>query len=112
MAWANIQARPGIFIARLADGVGAFASNFPETIWRGYLVAINEPPWLFRNLMSWMCLIGLLHITVRRAKSTELAFWALVWTSIAVSASVIYFDDGSRTLAASHPLMALFFALG
>ena len=25
---------------------------------------------------------------------------------------MVYFDDGSRTLAASHPLMALFFAMG
>jgi len=39
-------------------------------------------------------------------------FWALIWASVFLSASVVYFDDGARVLAASHPLIALFFAMG
>jgi hypothetical protein len=45
-------------------------------------------------------------------RTVELTFWALLWVSIVASSSMVYFDQGSRTLAASHPLIALFFAMG
>src|ERR1043166_5764232 len=48
----------------------------------------------------------------RRTNSVEIAFWTLVWASIVASASLIYPDDGRRALAASHPLIAMFFATG
>ena len=63
------------------------------------------------NMLTAVSLIGLFHV-VRRAKAVELTFWALLWASIVASSCVIYFDDGPRALAASHPLMALFFAIG
>jgi hypothetical protein len=112
LAWKNISARPQIFFGRLADGVEAFVTDFPDVIWRGYGVAIREPGWLFRNALTAMSLMGVLYIAARRAKSVELTFWALVWASIVASSSMLYFDDGPRTLAVSHPLMALFFAIG
>ena len=112
LAWKNIRERPGIFFGRLAAGAGAFVSDFPDVIWRGYGVGIREPGWLFRNVLTAMSLMGVLYIVVRRAKSVELAFWALLWASIVASSSMLYFDDGARTLAVSHPLMALFFAIG
>jgi hypothetical protein len=56
-------------------------------------------------------LIGILN-AARRITTVELTFWSLVWASIAGSVSIIYFDDGARTLAASYPLIALFFAMG
>jgi hypothetical protein len=62
--------------------------------------------------LTAISLLGLLFIAARRAKPAELTFWALLWASIVASASLIYFDDGPRTLAASQPLIALFFALG
>src|SRR5258708_39350440 len=34
------------------------------------------------------------------------------WVSIVASSSIVYLDGGSRALAASHPLIALFFAMG
>jgi hypothetical protein len=55
---------------------------------------------------------GLAYIFARRAKSVELSFWVLLWASIVASSSLIYYDDGPRALAASHPLIALFFAMG
>ena len=112
LAWKNFSAQPKIFFRRLADGAEAFASQFPDVIWRGYGVAIEEPDWLFRNALTAISLMGFLLIAVRRANSIELTFWALLWASIVASSSMVYFDDGSRTLAASHPLMALFFAMG
>jgi len=112
LAWKNFRARPQIFFGRLADSAANFASDFPDVIWRGYRVAIEEPDWLFRNALTAISLIGLVYIAARRAKSVELTFWALVWASIVASSSILYFDDGPRTLAASQPLMALFFAIG
>ncbi len=112
MAWENFRAEPDVFFRRLADGAEAFASDFPNVIWKGYGTAIEEPDWLFRNALTAISLIGLLYIAARRANSVELTFWALLWASIVASSSMVYFDDGSRTLAASHPLIALFFAMG
>jgi hypothetical protein len=112
MAWSNFRAKPQIFFGRLADNLAKFASDFPDVIWRGYLTDVDEPAWLFRNTLTAISLIGLVYIAARRARSVELSFWALFWASLAASSSLIYYDDGSRTLAASHPLIALFFALG
>jgi hypothetical protein len=112
MAWTNFRARPEIFFSRLADNLEKFASDFPNVIWRGYLTAVSEPNWLFRNTLTAICFAGLAYIFARRAKSVELSFWVLLWASIVASSSLIYYDDGPRTLAASHPLIALFFAIG
>jgi hypothetical protein len=112
LAEKKFRARPEVFFRRLADGVAKFASEFPDVIWRGYRTAVDEPDWLFRNALTAISLMGLVYIAARRAKPLELSFWTLLWTSIVVSSSMVYFDDGPRTLAASHPLMALFFAIG
>src|SRR6266446_5827772 len=112
MAWTNFRAKPEIFFSRLADNLENFTSDFPNVIWRGYHTAVAEPGWLFRNTLTAICLAGLAYIFARRAKSVELAFWTLLWASIVASASLIYPDDGRRTLAASHPLIAMFFAMG
>jgi hypothetical protein len=112
MALDNIRARPEVFFGRLRDGAAKFSSDFPDVIWRGYLAAVSEPDWLFRNTLTAISLMGLVYLAARRAKSVELAFWALLWASIVASSSMIYSDDGPRALAASHPLIALFFAIG
>jgi hypothetical protein len=44
--------------------------------------------------------LGLLWARREGANSVELTFWALLWVSIVVSSSLVYFDDGTRTLAA------------
>jgi hypothetical protein len=112
MAWSNFQAKPQIFFNRLADNLAKFASDFPNVVWRGYLTGVDEPAWLFRNTLTAISLIGLVYIAARRARSVELSFWVLFWASIASSSALIYYDDGPRALAASHPLVALFFAMG
>ena len=112
MAWENFRAEPGVFFARLADSTEEFAADFPNVIWKGHRTAIEEPDWLFRNALTAISLIGLLYIATQRAKAIEFGFWTLLWASIVASSSMMYFDQGSRTLAASHPLIALFFAMG
>jgi hypothetical protein len=112
LARENFRTQPDVFFRRLAESAEEFVTRFPDVIWKGYGTAINEPDWLWRNSLTAVSLIGLLYIAVRRAKAVELTFWALLWASIVASASMIYFDDGPRALAASHPLIALFFAMG
>jgi hypothetical protein len=110
MAWDNFKAKPGVFFGRLASGATEFVTRLPDLLWKGY-GAIPEPEWLWRKLLTAVCLIGLFQLA-RKITAVELTFWALVWASIVASASIVYFDDGARTLAASHPLIALFFAMG
>jgi hypothetical protein len=112
MAWANFRAKPGIFFIRLTDNLKNFTFDFPEVLWRGYLKVLGDPDPMFRKTLTAICLAGLAYIITRRTKSVELVFWALVWASIAASASFIYADDGQRALAASHPLVAMFLATG
>jgi hypothetical protein len=110
IAWDNLRAHPEIFFQRLADGGKAFVTELPTLLWLGY-GPLEEPHWLLRYAVTAIILIGLVQ-AVRRMEGVELSFWALLWASIVVSSCFIYFDDGQRTLAASHPLMALFFATG
>jgi hypothetical protein len=109
MASHNFRANPGVFFHRLGDGAWEFLTRLPDLMWRGYAL-VPEPEWLWRQSLTAICLIGLLYAGWRM-NAAELAFWALAWASIVASASIIYFDDGARTLAASHPLIALFFAM-
>jgi hypothetical protein len=110
-AWKNLSANPAIFFRRLTDSAERFITKFPGVLWNGY-GAVEEPRWVPRSVLVLLCLIGLFYGATRTANAVELSFWALLWASIVASSSFIYFDDGARTLAASHPLMALFFALG
>lgn len=108
----NFRAHPSIFFGRLADGAHEFLSQVNNMVWKGYLLGIPDPSPRLHKLMTVISLIGLLYIMMRRAKRIELSFWALLWVSIVSSAALVFFDDGSRVLAASQPLMALFFAMG
>lgn len=111
-AWKNFRSRPEVSFGRMADGVKEFAREFPNVIWNGYQTAIKEPSWLWRNLLTAISFAGLVFVAIRRTQAVELSFWMLLWVSILASSSLIYFDDGARVLAASHPLIALFFAMG
>jgi hypothetical protein len=111
-AWKNLRADPAPFFLRLADGAEEFIAKFPGVLWKGY-GSVDEPDWLPRSVLTAVSLIGLFYGATRTAANTvELTFWTLLWASIVASSAFIYFDDGARALAASHPMMALFFALG
>jgi hypothetical protein len=112
MAWENFRAAPGVFFGRLGEGVTEFASEFPQVIWKGYGTAIEEPVWLFRNVLTTISVAGLIYIVARRAKAIEFTFWALLWASIIASVSIVYLESGQRTIAVSQPLIVLFFAIG
>jgi hypothetical protein len=111
-AWENFQARPSIFLGRLVGGADEFAKSFPVVIWRGYDMGVNDPNWLFRRAWLAVSLIGLVFLALRRAKTVEISFWALLWASVVASGAFVYYDAGARVLAASHPLIALFVAMG
>jgi hypothetical protein len=112
MAWENFQAHPGVLFRRLGDGIWEFYHRFPETIWKGYGENVEQPAWFYRHALVLLMLIGLCSVAMRQANSIELAFWALLCASLTASVGFVYFDDGNRVLAASQPLVALFFAIG
>jgi hypothetical protein len=112
MAWGNFRAKPSVLFNRIADVGETFFAEFPEAIWQGYGRTIPQPRWLWRDGLTIICLMRLLYAIAWNMKSIERRFWALVLVSIAGSASIIYQDDGARTLAASHPLIALLLATG
>jgi hypothetical protein len=111
MALENLRTDPTVFLSRLLTNAKLFAENFPEVTWRGYGSEIEEPPWLSRTLLAVISGAGILYLALRVARPVELSFWLLLWLSIVASAAVIYFDDGARALAASQPLISLFFAI-
>lgn len=112
MAWTSFRAHPEIFFNRVLEGLQKFTSDVPDVIWRSYIVNMHEPDWLLPDALTAISLAGLLYLLARKANSVELSFWGLLWASIAASMAMIYFDGTSRALAASHPLMVMFFALG
>jgi hypothetical protein len=111
-AWMNFQSNPLVILNRLKESAASFKNQFPQVMWRGYGLGIVEPPWLIRKAIAAIALVGLIFVALRRARMLEITFWGLLWTSIIASAAVIFFDDGARVLAASQPLIALFFAIG
>jgi hypothetical protein len=111
-AWTHLRSDPSPFFQRLGKGIQEFWTDYPLVMWKGYAKAIEYPAWLLPSLLTAISLFGLLYGATQRAKAVEITFWTLLWSSIAASSSVIYLEEGSRVLAASHPLMALFFALG
>ena len=111
-AWENIRTRPGVFVARLVDGVHKFATEFLQVMRNGYNARLPTPVWFFPGLLLTVSLLGIVCFFVRRPNPVELSFWMLFWPSLLLSASVVYLDDGDRVLAASQPLIALFLASG
>jgi hypothetical protein len=111
-AWQNFKQDPTVFFKRLMGGAKEFMATFPGVIWKGYAMPIDEPAWLFPHALELICLIGLFQMARTGMGRLEIAFWLLFWVSIIASSAIIYYDDGARTLAASHPLMALFVAIG
>jgi hypothetical protein len=112
MAWENFRADPKVLFGRLHDAVKTFLSKMPETILRGYLTKIDEPYWFSRIVLFSVMAAGILFVVIPRARSTELIFWALTSASLTASAAFVFFDDGTRVLAVSFPLIALFLAIG
>lgn len=112
LAWENIKAHPEVILRRFVAGAGEFLTGFPNVIWKGYGGAVDDPVWLLRNVLTLIGLAGLVHFAARGMGRVEGTFWILFWAGIIVSSAVVYFDDGARTLAASQPLIALFFASG
>jgi hypothetical protein len=111
-AWHNFQSNPFILLNRLREGAVFFIKQIPDVMWKGYGLAIAEPPWPLRKAINAIVGAGLIFVALRRAQMLEITFWGLLWASIIASAAVVYFDDGARVLAASQPLIALFFAMG
>jgi hypothetical protein len=112
MAAENFRAHPDIFFGRLQSNLSEFFAQLPDMIWTGYFASTDGPSWVFRTLLTIFALLGLSYVVLRRATPIELSFWMLLWVSIVASASIVFADDGRRVLAVSHPLIALFFALG
>jgi hypothetical protein len=111
-AWQNFKADPTIFFMRLAAAAREFLRAFPTVIWKGYGAAVAAPIWLFQNFLTIICIVGLCYAVAFGMNRIEVSFWVLFWASVVASAAIIYYDDGARTLASSHPLIALFLATG
>jgi hypothetical protein len=112
LAWDNFKKDPTILFRRLAAASEEFGTQLPELFWRGYLLPDVEPSWLPRTFLTVLSVFGVLYVMIRRREPGEVAFWLLLWASVVASASFVFFDDGRRVLAASYPLLFLFFAMG
>jgi hypothetical protein len=112
LAWDNFKKDPTILFRRLAAAVYEFGIQLPELFWRGYLLPAVEPSWLPRTFLSMLSGFGIVYVMLRRREKGEIAFWLLLWASVVGSAAFVFSDDGRRVLAASYPLLFLFFAMG
>jgi hypothetical protein len=111
-AWQNFKSNPAVFFERLAGGAKEFLTSFPTVVWKGYGAAVDVPIWLSQSCLVAICFVGLCYIAVYGMNRIEVSFWVLLWASIIASSAMIYYDDGARVLAASHPLIVLFIAMG
>jgi hypothetical protein len=110
MAGENLKKDPAVFFHRLVAGVQSFGQGLTNWLWTGYLG--KQPAWGPRMWLLPIMTLGLLYAMLAQRRRGELEFWLLFWLSLVASASIVIFDDGWRVLTVSHPLVALFFALG
>jgi hypothetical protein len=111
-AWQNFRANPEVLLVRLAGGASDFVKSFPHVIWQGYGFEVPLPAWSFPRMLTALSFLGLAWLARRAADTLETTFWALLWAGIIASSAIVYYDDGARVMAVSHPLIALFFACG
>lgn len=107
----NARSHPGVFIGRLAQGALAFPPRIPSLLVGGYF-GLGSPAWFPLGLFVVVCLVGTVAMLVVRREQGELAFWGLLIASTIASAAFVYFDDGTRVLSASYPLLGLFLVMG
>jgi hypothetical protein len=112
LAAKNFKNDPTVLLGRLVDGSREFLNQLPDLLWRGYLLANNEPSWVPRTFLSLFSIFGVLFVLNKRRDPREIVFWSLLWASITSSAAIVFFDDGRRVMAASLPFISLFFAMG
>lgn len=109
MAWANFLDRPVVSVWRLAEAVQRFIVDLPSVLLSGPTMAptISAP---LKLVISIICASGIVRLIVR--KEFDARFWTLFWLAMLASSALIYMDAGQRAMAASFPLIALFFAMG
>jgi hypothetical protein len=109
MALENFRAQPTVAIKRMALASTAFIRKVVDLLLRGPAL----PPLLpaLKFALQFACLAGA-FVMVRRGDPIANRLWALFWASLTASAALVYFDDGPRVLAASFPMLALFFSTG
>ncbi|MFD2182378.1 hypothetical protein [Rhodoplanes azumiensis] len=107
----NARSHPGVFVGRLVQGALAFTPRIPSLLVGGYF-GLGSPPWFPLGLFVVVCLVGAVGTLVVRREPGELAFWGLLIASTIASAAFVYFDDGTRVLSASYPLLGLFLVMG
>ncbi len=111
MAWKNFIENPAVVVRRLVQGSAQFLHDLPGVLWGGYSGA-PVPYWVPRFFLSLLVILGLARAMIRLGNRKEILFWALSWAAIIASASIVYLDDGARTMAVSYPLVWAFVAMG
>ena len=111
MAWQNFERNPDVLIRRLLSASYSFLANLPNILFSGYGNVVKAR-FIVRSAILCVSIVGLFFAVLRRRERGELLFWALLWSSIIASASIVYFDDGNRVLAVSYVIIWLFFAVG
>jgi hypothetical protein len=109
-ARAKLQADPGIFFARLAEGEVHFVKSIGRRTLTGHHGTIPStfPVWLW----WWVAIGGMVRVLGFKAERDERAFWLLFVTGLAASVPFVMFDDGWRVLCASFVLLAVLLASG
>jgi hypothetical protein len=111
MAWGNFLHHPQVVLRQLLHNGAQFLRDFP-----GWMLAgtgdHSQSRTLYLLLAIWALLPGLIFALRWRSKRIERAFWLALWTSVILSAAVVYGDGGWRGLYITNALLALFAGLG
>jgi hypothetical protein len=105
---------PQIMARSMLDNVGDVVRGTPKFVLSGYSVVagFSGEGYPHQEWALVLLLPGIFFALRRTPAHGELAFWLLMFASMAASAAIIFADDGWRVMYATWPLMALFFALG
>ena len=109
-AWKNFSHDPYLGLSTYAETIPKFVAAIPTILLRGYTT--EKIPNFLPSLFIGIAAVGLARHLFRDGGRRERFFWLLFWISLLASSGLVFNDDGRRTMSASYPLLALFFAIG
>ena len=102
---------PWKLVTKLSVNLWSYLQNLPHNMLVGHDSAfpMSLPT---ASKLSLLLVPGVAYYLIRGARLSDVMLWVGLFVAIALSAMIMYHHDGWRTLYATHPLLAVMFALG
>jgi hypothetical protein len=111
LAWEGLRTDPTKLFSKLYKNGSSFLWVLPHNMIVAHDPPIVLQPGTARNLLA-LLIPGMAYFVFRKGRAADTVLFVALFVLIFLSALLIFHHDGWRSLYATHPLMALIFAIG